>query len=207
MNDAVVRPVIAAWVAAITGIDPGLVLWVDQPRPYTPSAYALLEITSSVSVGTDETIYDHDAVDPVLDPDGVPGDLLPALTGMRQLVLQIAVETDALGDGTLAHVYLARARRRLRWATHLATLRSSRLALISATGVTVANYRSEDRAVSRAVLDVVLAAALDERLDYPADRDAAIPYIASAAVTSHVSNEAGVQVGTPPQFADLEIGP
>lgn len=205
MIDATLRPVIAAWVSAITGIAPALVLWVDQPRPFTPSAYALLEITSSTMVGYDETVFDHDAVDPDLDVDGVPADLLPAQTGMRHLVLQLAVESDNLGDADVAHVYLERARRRMRWSTHLATLHAARLAIVTSVGPTAANYRSEDRAVSRAVLDVTLAHALDERLGVTPDRDAGIPYIGTVGVTSLVSDVDGNQVGTPPQFADVEM--
>lgn len=204
MNDATIRPVLLAWVAAITGINAALVVWVDQPRPFAPSPIALVEITSSQSIGTDQTVYDQDTT-PTLDADNVPGDLIPAVTGMRQLVVQIAVEGDSLADGDVAHAYLERARRRMRWATHRASLRAANLALVNSTGVTTANYTSEDRRVSRAVLDVMLACAVDERLLATPDRDAAIPYIASAGVTSHVSNEAGNQVGTPPQFADLEI--
>lgn len=204
MIDATLRPVLVAWVAAITGINAALVLWLDQPRPFTPSAYALLEVTSSTALGHDETVYDEDTT-PAVDGDGVPADLLPAQTGMRQFTVQIAVEHDSLADSGVAHVYLDRARRRMRWSTSLATLRAAGMALVSAGPVTTANYTSEDRAVSRAVLDVVLSSVLDERLVSPADRDVGIPYIASTGVTSLVEDEAGNQVGTPPQFADLEM--
>ena len=63
----------------------------------------------------------------------------------------------------------------------------------------------DDEPPPRRPWSLILATALDERLVTPSDRDAAIPYIATVGVTSHVSDEAGVQVGTPPQFADLEM--
>lgn len=164
---------LAAWVAALTGLDPAVVVWENDPRPLTDGVVALLAWLAEPTVGVDETrVEDTGAAIPA-------PDLSVTVVGCRTLTLQVALETFRQDPAAPHARALASAlRARLRTPTSLAALRAANVGLIGAGDATRADYRADGgRWVARVALDVRLNATTFVR-------DAATPSIAAVELTS-----------------------
>lgn len=201
MDLATIKAALAAWVVALTALDPKLVLWENKPRPFVGPAYALLVLQSPVQVGRDQTVYNETA--------NVGAELQPVQIGMRRFTLSIGFEAFSQGDEADGTFYAERARRRMGWAACRTILRDANIAVVSIASAVRADYKVDDRWISRVVMDVVMSATVDER-DYPGlatEADLPTTYIETIGATSHLTRPDGTEPPAPPQFDDETIPP
>ncbi len=176
-----IRTVLVAWALARSGIDTnGGARWADEPLEVAHGPTVELSVLGTVRRGTDETVYDDD--------DDV---VVPTTGGHRELVLQVAIDSD---DQTLDASSVAIAERFATLATgpvSLAQLESVGLGLLSVgDAVTYSVRDAGGRAHPRSVLEV--------RLSFvSAVEDDAIPFIESAHATGTVTRPGATAITVP----------
>lgn len=176
-----IRALLLAWATARSGIDTvGGARWADEPPEVAHGPTVELSVLGTVRRGTDETVYDDD--------DDV---VVPTTGGHRELVLQVAIDSD---DQTLDASSVAIAERFATLATgpvSLAQLESVGLGLLSVgDAVTYSVRDAGGRAHPRSVLEV--------RLSFvSAVEDDAIPFIESAHATGTVTRPGATAITVP----------
>lgn len=160
------------------------VVFENEPRPRHNGRIAILSWVSGVGVGVDDLRWeDNGALAP--DPNYVP-----TLAGDRMLALQVSVETlDQSPGAPHARAALEQFRTRIRRPSSLAALRAANLGMVDVGAVSQADYRVDNRMISRALIELRLNATTFDR-----DDDGAIGTIESTDITSHISDVDGTQL-------------
>ncbi len=130
--------------------------WRDEPRPMTDpitAAMVLLHVPSSVHLGVDETRIEVDETKLSSDP---PEEMKPTQCGLRRTVLQCQVDAYDQDAKRRSRHFLERIRTRIRRPSSLATLGNLETSLITITPVVVLEYIRDNRAYSRATMDILL---------------------------------------------------
>jgi hypothetical protein len=190
-----IKAALKALFATLAGIP---ALWRDEPRPFVKGPYVLLNVIAGVELGVDEvrrTNLDENGA-PTDDPDAAESIAVEAC-GLRRFTVSVQPETLSQTTGT-ALGYAERIRARLSLPSSLATLAAAGLALVRVGGSQMLDYVHDNRAYSRASVDVFLAAASNES-------DAAIGFIETILLTTQVADEAGNVLPSPPNLIDEEL--
>lgn len=187
MDLATIEPALVTWAAAVTGVEASCVVWENAPRVRPNTALVLLSWVSIVGVGIDETAWTYEAnADPL-------AEMTATVAGPRACVLQLAVETFDQRPGHTARAIAEVARTRAQGPTSLAALQAVKLGFAGVGLVTNADYRVDQRMISRTVMEVRLNA--ESRVT-----DSTTSYIASVHATLDVDG-----LVTPTGYAPTEI--
>ena len=153
MNFTVIEPALLAWFITLAGFGATDVCqWENAPRKAHNGRLALLSWVTTDGVGGDETRYEDNtgSVDPLTE-------LVPVVVGFRVGVLQLSVEVHDQRSGQTARQVLETLRSRLRRPSSIAALKAVNVSLGARAGAVVqADYRVDQRWVSRCTLDVRL---------------------------------------------------
>lgn len=170
MELATLEPALVTLVAALTGIEASCVVWENAPQPRHNGRLVRLSWVSRTSVGIDETTWSFSADEDEL------REMTPAVEGLRELSLQVAVEVTAdQRPGYNAAALTDRARTRMRFPSSLAALAATGAALATVGPATQADYPDDNgRMVSRSLFEVLLNSAARET-----DAAGATSYIAN----------------------------
>lgn len=136
-----------AWAAARAGLNSTAAAWAEEEMPVMPPQHVTLQVMGIVGRGTDETVLDLEA-----------GELVPTTGGHRELVLQIAAESDSQALGDSAPMLLEQLRTSASGPESIAELEAMGLGLLG-LGVSV-TYQVHDaggRAHSRSVVEARLS--------------------------------------------------
>jgi hypothetical protein len=185
MNLVQVESALKLWVAALTGVAIGFVVFEGAPQPRTNGRLVTLSWVSMPTVGTDEVRYANDGS--VLPPDA---NLTPMVVSLSKCTLQVTFDVndnrpEAPHAFGLARLMLNRVRR----PSSLAALRAVNLGFVGTTGPTNADSDTDDHNVSRAVLEVMMNASNLDR-----DESNPIGSVESIDLTSNTVDDEG---GTP----------
>lgn len=180
---------VKAWALVITGLN--VAVWENAPRPRVPEACVRLSWVSAPRKGLDEIVYTDVGGDALTE-------LRPTARGPRLYVLQIAVESFSQAANSNARQYLERAPARSRWPRAEALLTAQNAAIATIGDARAADYKADDRWVSRWVCEARINATSAETDTV----EGGIGSIATVAVTSAVSDESGALLPTPPNFQD-----
>lgn len=152
MDLVAIQPALKALIANLTGLD---AYFDDEPRDALVNpdngAIALLTLGTPVSIGWDER-----AQVLVQDPDP-GGDIKDEWRGNRKVTLTIKIESYDQTPGRTALWYLEQVRNRLPFQSTRAALEAVRLALVSSGNSVNLPTARDDRQVSIAAMDLVLA--------------------------------------------------
>ena len=177
MNWTAIRPVIKTLISDLSGIQ---TLWQDEPRPFTNTAFCILEIISNVGQGHDECRTEQDLT-------ALQGEEKQDVwIGNRHLTLSIKAESEIQTDDGNAYRYLEQIRNRLVFRSSRATLRAVNVAVLEIMATQNLPAIRDERWRSIASLDVMLAV---RNLTIDPVRHG---YIATVDITGHL------QPGNPP---------
>lgn len=150
---------LVAIAKTITGLDQ--VVWENQKRPFvSPStrAIALLSFGETLGIGRDEVIQAFDPTElseeDILDGEG---EFTFTVAGVRRLPWRIKVESYEQGTIKTAWKYLEDARTALSWPSVLDALDAANVATVEVLGVLDLQVPKDERMVSMASLDIILA--------------------------------------------------
>ncbi len=177
----------ATWAALETGL-PALFtsllgLPVDfrtQPIGMRQGSRAYLDVVDVRTVGDDERVWANDGVTAVKE----------TVLGLREMSIQVSVTSHSQELHESARFYLDRLKARLRWASSIASLKALGLALVDIEPVVQVDPTTDNRAVSRATMDIRFAYGVSET-------DAAIPFIETARIRSDLLRNPGGTAVTP----------
>lgn len=155
MDHATLDPLLLALVARATGITATCVQWDGDPRVQHTGSQALLSWVSVTSLGHDGTVWDYDAAAGAVDP---LTEMTPTQHGRRRAVLQVSVDVHDQRPGYNASTIARRLPDRLRAPSFLAEIAAMGLGLASIGDVIRADYESDDRLVSRALVELTFNA-------------------------------------------------
>lgn len=177
MNFETLQPLLVAWVKSLTETD--VALFENEPRPRHNGTLVLLSWVSIVTRGIEDQRYE------VADVPIPESNLTPQTIGLRSATLQISIETLDQRPGAPNAVALAeRFRSRVRKPSSLALLEEMNLGLINVGAARKADYKVDQRWISRQLVEVGFNATAFET-------DTAITSIERAKVTSTIQNAAG----------------
>lgn len=171
------KPAIAGQIATLTGLDPRLVKWVDEPSGNLAGASPIvwLRVSSMVPVGVEyETRTDNGT-----------GDQTVSVVGHRDFTLSIRIESFALdlaNDNHSANVGEA-LRIRLKRSTSIAA-RSGIFAIREVLMTKWISYIESQRTITAYLMDL-LCAAVDVDID---DTDGAGDWIGEADITGTIKD-------------------
>lgn len=153
MNWATIRTTLADVVETVTGIDDAQISWKGTTGNATWSRYPQVEMSvrSIIGVGRDEERHDSEAGDPI-GPDTV------TISGVRQLVWTVRIESQNAADTAIANNYADRLRTRLKRQSVRDTLNAAGLAVSFIQPAQQVDFKSQDRWSSVEVIDVMLNA-------------------------------------------------
>ncbi len=164
-------------------------VWAEEERPMVEGPIGLLNVIASAGLGVDDTRW--------ADPGGVDPPV-PAVSGNRRHTLSVQIETISQRAVGAARYTAERIRTRLRLPSSLDALHALGLAIVRLEPTTVLQYEHDERAYSRATLDVILAAVHEET-------DVALGYFNRIELTTEIKGPDGVLLPSPPNVEDLEI--
>jgi hypothetical protein len=136
-----------AWAATCAGLTSTAAAWAEDEMPVMPPQHVTLQVVGIIGRGTDETVLDLDG-----------SDLIPTTGGHRELVLQVAADSDSQVLGDSAPMLLEQFRSAATGPGSLAELEAMGLGMLG-VGAPV-TYQVRDaggRAQSRAVVEVRLS--------------------------------------------------
>jgi hypothetical protein len=144
---ATVRTALIAWAVARAGVASNAGRWADEELAVIQTPSIELSVVSMTSRGTDETVFDLE-----------DGELVPTTGGHRELVLQVAVDSDSQELGDSATVIAERFRTRATGPVSLEQLEAVGLGMLSVgSPIQYAVRDAGGRAHSRAVVEVRLS--------------------------------------------------
>jgi hypothetical protein len=185
MDWATYQAAIEAWVRGQlgSGVDVG---WRDEAEGWLGKTRARLSVTGSESLGVDEVRWN-------LDGTRSPGDdFVPTVSGLRNFVLSVLVETRDQRPSGAARFYLEKLRTSLHKPKARAALLAAGLAFQTATTVQNVDVTLDDRVESRAILDIRFGAAVNET-----DTTEADSYVDKAKIAATLETPAGGDAGWP----------
>lgn len=177
MDLETLQPLLVGWVRSLTEVD--VVLFENAPRPHHSGTLVLLSWVSMVSVGVEDQRYeDSERSAPALN-------LTPQTVGLRLVTLQLSIETLSQRPGAPNAFTLAeRFRSRARCPASLAAIAAMALGLVRVGSTLKADYRVDQRWVSRVIVEVRFNATAFET-------SSPINTIETAKVSTALKNPAG----------------
>lgn len=182
MHLETIEPGLCAWIATLTGIAVALVTFENAPRPMdAPGGRATLSWVSMAAKDTPGVVWDYDAgaVDAL-------AELTPTVLGDRVLVLQVGVESIDHRPGYSASALAQRIADRAFSPSSDAALEALNLGLADVGAPQRADYASDGRMRSRAVVEVRLNASFAFT-----DTDGSTSSIASVTADATVTGSSG----------------
>lgn len=179
-----VRTALVTWAVARSGLEANAGSWADEELAVIQTPSVELAVVGMTSRGTDETVFEL-----------VADQLVPTTGGHRELVLQVAVDSDSQELGDSATAIAERFRTRATGPVSLEQLEAVGLGLLGVGAPVVYGVRDAGgRAHSRAVVELRLSfvsAETDDPIDYvdtasatgtlvrPDDTEITVPVIAA----------------------------
>ena len=184
MDLEAIEPGLRAWIATLTGIAAACVTFENAPRPQAVApGQALLSWVSVTAKDTPGVVWDYDADAGAAD---ALTEMVPTVLGDRVLVLQVGVESIDHRPGYSASVLAQRIADRAFSPSSDATLASLNLGLADVGAPQRADYASDGRMRSRAVVEVRLNASFAFT-----DTDGSTSSIASVTADATVTGSSG----------------
>jgi len=185
---ATIEPALTSLASALTGVESACVVWENAPRPRHNGRLVLLSWVAIAGAGVDETSWAYaENADPLLE-------MTPTVNGQRKATLQIAVEVIDQRSGHNARQLAERARTLAQGPSSLAALAVVGLAFAGAEPVQQADYRVDNRMVSRCTVDFHLNA-----LSTVTDTAGATSYIATVETAATITHPDGTAVDSDAQ--------
>lgn len=145
MDFAALETGLIQWVTTLSGLS--VVVFLNRPRPQHAGRWVALSWVTIAGVGVDELRQDET----------VPGyDLVPIVTGDRLATLQIDVESWDQRGGTHAWSLATALYARIRLPSSVQALAALNAGLVRLGPMNRADYKVDQRWVSRATMDLVL---------------------------------------------------
>lgn len=145
-----------AWVAAVTGIPPTSVLVGGAVGVMVARPYAEIDFYVTKKLGVDEVRWA--TVPAVAGPPIVPAYIVPTVSGLRELSVQVHVVTRDNRPQYSAYYLGEMLLNSLKAPTRLATLQASGISVRQVEGMHVMPVSFSDRLELQAVLDLVVNA-------------------------------------------------
>lgn len=163
---------IETWVGDQLGIP---VSWQAEQQLFQTKPRARLNIISVSDLGVDQVRWAYDS-------EAVAGEeLVPAVTGLRNLTLSVLVESRSQTASGAARYYLEKLRTSIRKPSVMDALHTAGLALQTIESIQVLDEEIDGRLESRASLDFLFGVAVEE-----SDATEAGAYVESADVTATI---------------------
>lgn len=181
MDLETIEHALSALVATLSGIEALCVQWENHPRVQHNGRLALLSWVSIEGRGTDEVLWAYDPAAPTS-----ATDFTPELVGQRVAVLQVAIESHDQRPGHTARRIAETIRSGFSMPSAVAALKAVDLGLASVGQTIAADYKSDDRFVSRSIVEVRLNA-----VSRITDTAGATPRIDTVGLTATITDPAG----------------
>ena len=176
-----VQTALKTWFESASGLSAD---WRDQQRPVRFKARSFLKIINSSRIGGTELNYEFDGAQPA------GQEMVPVITGTIQFTLQCTVVSRSHNPSDDARYYLELARTRLRVPSLQQALQDAGLAIVRSLGVTDLNFTFDNRAESRATMDVIFTLGECERVT-----DEGLTNIEKVELSSDIDDQAGNDIG------------
>lgn len=156
MNFATLQAAMKAAIVSASGIASTRVRWAHESAAATWIAYpcAVLQLKHPRAVGVDQIVYTYD---------GGEDTLYPTHEGPREMLLEVKIETDTQVPGSDVMQIASDLVTRIRRESVRSAMLTAGLALATIEPVVYAGYRSDDRMLSAAVVEMRLLAAETDR--------------------------------------------
>jgi len=168
-------------VKTFTGVD--VVQWENEPRKTHNGRLVLLSWVSTGAVGPDSARWEFAEADDPLD------EMTPVAQGHRLLVLQVSCEAHDQRPGNTARSITETLRARMAWPRAQAALLDANLGLVDLGTVTPADYRIDQRMVSRCLVEIRLNAT-----SFTADSDGRTSTIQTVGIAGVIATPSGTAI-------------